>query len=105
MAFGGGAPLLHPPPGGGEGPPRGGGGGWGGLSNKNLPLTRLASLATLSPLRGARESKSPLRQLQLDAAVAAIGFIRRRGVERLELAEAGGDETLRRDALADQVLH
>src|ERR1700730_10895889 len=48
--------------------------------------------------------RSPLRQLQLDAAVAAVGFLGPVGIDRLELAEAGGHQPLRRDALADQVL-
>src|SRR3954469_19667560 len=49
--------------------------------------------------------RSPLRQLQLDPAVAAEGVIRARRVEGLEFAEAGRNESLRRDALADEVLH
>src|SRR5262245_32400478 len=42
----------------------------------------------------------PLGQLELDAAVAPVGLLVGRGVERLELAEAGGDQALRRNALA-----
>ena len=34
------------------------------------------------------------RQLQLDAAVALVGFLRRRGIERLELGKARGDQPL-----------
>src|SRR6266702_3905572 len=51
-----------------------------------------------------RDVRSPLGQLELDAAVAAIGVLGRGGLERLELAEAGGDQALRRHAPADQVL-
>ena len=52
-----------------------------------------------------RRGSSSLRQLQLDAAVAAVGFVARSRIERLEFAEAGRDQALRRDALGDQVLH
>ena len=45
------------------------------------------------------------RQLQLDAAVAAEGFFCAVFVERLKLAEAGGDEMRRRYALGDEVAH
>src|ERR1043166_4044424 len=48
---------------------------------------------------------SPLRQLQLDSAVAAVGVLGPLVVERLELAESGGDQSLRRYPLGDQVLH
>ena len=51
---------------------------------------------------GARSVKSgrplPFRQLQLDAAVALVGFFGRGGVERLEFGKAGGDQPLRRNA-------
>ena len=51
------------------------------------------------------DAVSPLRQLQLDAPVAPEGVVGRALIERLEFAEAGRDQALRRDALADQVLH
>src|SRR3954470_16478292 len=38
-------------------------------------------------------------QLQLDAAVAGIGFVTRPEFKRLEFAEASRDEALRRNAL------
>ncbi len=44
--------------------------------------------------------RSPFRQLELDAAVAFIGVLGGAGVDRLEFAKAGGDQPLRRDALA-----
>ena len=47
----------------------------------------------------------PLRELQLDAAVAAVGFVAVAQLQRLELAEAGGHKPLRRHALADEILH
>src|SRR5215471_395361 len=47
----------------------------------------------------------PLSQLELDATVATIGLLGLSRVERLELAEAGGDQMLRRNALADEILH
>ena len=52
-----------------------------------------------------RRPHLPLRQLQLDAAVAAQRLVAVAELERLELAEAGGDEPLRRHALADEILH
>src|SRR5262249_54725138 len=48
---------------------------------------------------------SPLRQLQLDAAVAAEGFLGLVDVDRLEFAEASGHQPLRRDPLADEGFH
>src|ERR1700685_1113911 len=54
---------------------------------------------------GKRVHLSPLRQFQLDAAVVAEGFVAGAGIDRLELAKTGGDQALRRDALADQILH
>src|SRR6185436_5098876 len=48
---------------------------------------------------------SPLRQLQLDTAVAAERLFGAIGIDRLEFPEAGGDQTLRRNAPPDQVLH
>src|SRR6185437_230730 len=52
-----------------------------------------------------RSRPLPLRQLQLDAAVAFVGLFGVAGVERLKLGEAGGDQPLRRHAARDQVLH
>src|SRR5438132_6300599 len=53
----------------------------------------------------ATRSTSPLRELELDAAVATKGLLGLVGIDRLELAEARRDEPLRRYALADEVLH
>src|SRR5215471_16189859 len=50
-------------------------------------------------------SQSAFRQLQLDAAVALVGFFRRCGIERLELGKAGGDQPLGGHAERNQVLH
>src|SRR5262245_25094143 len=49
--------------------------------------------------------RSPLRQLELDTAVAAEGFLGLIGIDGLEFAEARGHQPLRRDALADEILH
>src|SRR4029453_15865280 len=48
---------------------------------------------------------SSLRELELDAAVAAIGLLGLVGIDWLEFAEPRRDEPLRRYALADEVLH
>src|SRR6185295_16325406 len=48
---------------------------------------------------------SAFRQLQLDAAVALVGFLVGRGVERLEFGKAGGDQPLRGYPEKDQILH
>ena len=50
-------------------------------------------------------ASSPLGQLELDAAVAAVSLVVLSRIERLELAEAGGNEMLRTDAFRDQILH
>src|SRR3984957_20977944 len=47
----------------------------------------------------------PFRQLQLDAAVALVGFVGGGGVERLEFREAGRGQPLRRPAERNQVTH
>ena len=47
--------------------------------------------------------RSALRQLELDAAVAGLGFFAVARIERLELAEARRHQMLGIDALADQV--
>src|SRR5262245_4782801 len=51
------------------------------------------------------QARSPLRQLELNAAVAAEGFLGLVGIDGLEFAEARGHQPLRRHALADEVLH
>src|SRR5262245_22297137 len=51
------------------------------------------------------QARSPLRQLELDSAVAAEGFLGLVGIDGLEFAEARGHQPLRRHALADEVLH
>src|SRR5262245_55258981 len=51
------------------------------------------------------QSRSPLRQLELDATIAAEGFLGPVGIDGLEFAEARGHQPLRRHALADEVLH
>src|SRR5262245_53026774 len=51
------------------------------------------------------QTRSPLRQLELDSAVAAEGFLGLVGIDGLEFAEARGHQPLRRYALADEVLH
>src|SRR5262245_19787391 len=51
------------------------------------------------------QARSPLRQLELDSAVAAEGFLGLVGIDGLEFAEACGQQPLRRQSLADEVLH
>ena len=53
----------------------------------------------------AQHPSLPLRQLQLDAAVALVGVFGVAGVERLKFGKAGGDQPLRRHAARNQVLH
>src|ERR1700733_10135314 len=50
-------------------------------------------------------SPSPLRQLQLDAAIAGEGFLVGSVVDRLKLTEAGGCEEVWIDAPGDEILH
>src|SRR3954471_22279008 len=51
------------------------------------------------------QDRSPLRQLQLDAAITVEGFIGLVGIDRLKFTKAGGDQPLWRHALGDQILH
>src|SRR5262245_58829307 len=46
-----------------------------------------------------------LRQLQLDTAVAAEGFVGALGIDRLEFTEAGGNQALGRYPFAHEILH
>ena len=65
------------------------------------PRVHLRSQAAAKPQRAESECRrfvhaSLLRQFQLDAAVAAVRLVGRARIDRLELTEAGGDQTLRR---------
>src|SRR5262245_47767417 len=51
------------------------------------------------------QARSPLRQLELDATVAAEGVLGLVGIDGLEFAEARGHQPLGRDALTDEILH
>ena len=51
------------------------------------------------------DRSSALGQLQLDAAIAAVGIVAVCGVERLVVGEPGGGQPIGRHALRDQVLH
>ena len=53
---------------------------------------------------GRRAHASPLRQFQLDAAIAPEGFLGVAGIDRLGLAKACRNQPLRRDTFADQIL-
>src|SRR5215467_3929848 len=48
---------------------------------------------------------SPLRQLQLEPAIAAKCLFSPIGIERLKFAKSGGDKTLRRYALGNEILY
>src|SRR5262249_12740164 len=48
---------------------------------------------------------SPVRQLELDTAIAAEGFFGPFRIDRLELAKAGRHQPLRRNPATDEILH
>src|SRR5262249_6130618 len=52
-----------------------------------------------------KRQPSPLRQLQLERAVAAEGFIGKGRIERLKFAKPGRDKPLGRHPLRDEILH
>src|SRR6516225_11761620 len=58
---------------------------------------------TFSP--DGRPNESPLCQLELDAAIATVGVLRRATIDRLEFAEPGSHEPRWFHAFANQVLH
>src|SRR5262252_6697079 len=66
---------------------------------RSPPLRRLRCRRAMRKRRA-----SPLRQLQLEPAIAAKGFFGAVGIERLKFAKSGGDKALRRYALADEIL-
>src|SRR5688572_2404446 len=69
-------------------------------AKRRIPRRRPGSRATRSP--GASLS---LVELDLDAAVLAAAVLGAAGVDRPELAEAGGGETVGRDAAGGEVFH
>ena len=68
------------------------------------PFIEAGAAANVQP-GTARTDVSALGELELDAAVARPRFGRVGGVERLVLAESGGDQAVGRDALVDEELH
>src|SRR5579871_1795148 len=69
-------------------------------------ITRLPLLHRRQCRRAARMLRvSPLRQLQLESAIAAIGFLVTFRIKRLKFAKTGGNEALGRHPLGDQILH
>src|SRR5215213_1457644 len=78
---------------------------WPGLARPSTTCFRNGKDVDARHKAGHDGARSPLRQLQLNATVTAVGILALPGIERLKLAETGCDEALRRDAPADQVLH
>src|SRR5690606_13886799 len=69
-----------------------------------LTWRRCSSTSTRRSPAQARRPGLTLGQLELDPAVAAEGLFGEAALDRLELAEAGGGQAVRRDAFLDQHL-
>src|ERR1700685_3610852 len=75
------------------------------ILNRTLPRRAFATTARAAANPASARPASPLRQLQLDAAIAGEGFLVGSVVDRLERAETGGGEEARVDAVGDEILN